>query len=284
LFGRSNHSSSGGAEIRRIGPGKLEMANKGVLLVEEITEMPPNLQGKLLQVIQGRELVRPGESRAIPADVRVFATSSANLDRALAEKRLREDLYYRLSAYTVHVPPLRQRKEEIEILLQISMHKLAHHYGLPPRGFTPHVLQAAANKSWPGNLTELESFVKRYLFAGEQELSTATMGSNPTIDWNGISSPSTTAAALPRIGNDGGSNPDPKSLKSVLHSVKVETEKNAIAAALDQTRWNRKAAARLLKVSYRTILYKIDQYNMIAPQAYPSTFLRSEIKGNGRVS
>jgi two-component system, NtrC family, response regulator AtoC len=179
---------------------------------------------------------------------------------------------------------LRQRKEEIEILLQISMHKLAHHYGLPPRGFTPHVLQAAANKSWPGNLTELESFVKRYLFAGEQELSTATMGSNPTIDWNGISSPSTTAAALPRIGNDGGSNPDPKSLKSVLHSVKVETEKNAIAAALDQTRWNRKAAARLLKVSYRTILYKIDQYNMIAPQAYPSTFLRSEIKGNGRVS
>jgi transcriptional regulator with PAS, ATPase and Fis domain len=103
LFGRSNHSSSGGAEIRRIGPGKLEMANKGVLLVEEITEMPPNLQGKLLQVIQGRELVRPGESRAIPADVRVFATSSANLDRALAEKRLREDLYYRLSAYTVHV-------------------------------------------------------------------------------------------------------------------------------------------------------------------------------------
>jgi two-component system, NtrC family, response regulator AtoC len=126
--------------------------------------------------------------------------------------------------------------------------------------------------------------VKRYLFAGEQELSTGTMALNPTIDRNGISSSSTTAAALPRIGDDGGSNLDPKSLKSVLHSVRMETEKKAIAAALDQTRWNRKAAARLLKVSYRTILYKIDQYHMIAPQAYPSTFLRSEIKGNGRVS
>jgi two-component system, NtrC family, response regulator AtoC len=284
LFGRFNHSSSGGAEIRRIGPGKLEMANKGVLLVEEITEMPPNLQGKLLQVMQERELVRPGESLAIPADVRVFATSSANLDRALAEKRLRKDLYYRLSAYTVHVPPLRQRKEEIEILLQFSMHKLAHHYGLPPRGFTPNVLQAAANNPWPGNLTELESFVKRYLFAGEQEMSAGTMESNSTIDRNGISLSPTGAAALPRIGDNGGFNPESKSLKSLIHSVKMETEKNAIAAALDQTRWNRKAAARLLKVSYRTILYKIDQYHMMAPQAYPSTFLRSEIKGNGRVS
>jgi two-component system, NtrC family, response regulator AtoC len=195
----------------------------------------------------------------------VFATSSANLDRALAEKRLREDLYYRLSAYTVHVPPLRQRKEEIEILLQFSMHKLAHHYGLPPRGFTPNVLQAAANNPWPGNLTELESFVKRYLFAGEQELSTATMGSNPTTDQNGTPSVATIAATLPRIGADGEFNAEPKSLKSLIHGIKTETEKSAIAAALDQTRWNRKAAARLLKVSYRTLLYKIERYQMRAP-------------------
>jgi len=88
---------------------------------------------------------------------------------------------------------------------------------------------------------------------------------------------------LPGNGDNGGSNPESKSLKSLIHSVKTETEKNAIAAALDQTRWNRKAAARLLKVSYRTILYKIDQYHMIAPQAYPSPVLRSEIKGNGGV-
>jgi two-component system, NtrC family, response regulator AtoC len=280
LFGRSNNSSRG-AEICRIGPGKLEMANKGVLLVEEITEMPADLQGKLLHVMRERQFVRSGESRSVQADVRVLATSSANLDQALAEKRLREDLYYRLSAFTVHVPPLRQRKEEIEILLQFSMHKLAQHYGLPSRTFTPTVVQAAANNAWPGNLTELESFVKRYLFAGEQELLSGTTGSR--IDRNGIPS-SATSAALPAIGDDAGFNPEAKSLKSLIQSVRTETEKNAIAAALDKTRWNRKAAARLLKVSYRTILYKIDQYHMVAPQAYASPFLRNEMKRPGRVS
>jgi two-component system, NtrC family, response regulator AtoC len=284
LFGRSNNSARGGAEICRISPSKLEMANKGALLVEEITEMPPDLQAKLLHVMQERQFVRAGESRVIPADVRVFATSSVNLDEALAEKRLREDLYYRLSAFTVQVPPLRQRKEESEILLHFSMHRLAHYYGLPRREFTPTVLQACANYAWPGNLTELDSFVKRYLFAGEQELWTGTMESNPRIDQNGMSSLGITADASDRNSDGAGFTAESKSLKSLIHSVKVETERNAISAALDQTRWNRKAAARLLKVSYRTLLYKIDQYHMIPPQAYTSPFLRSEIKGNGRVS
>jgi two-component system, NtrC family, response regulator AtoC len=283
LFGPSNNSARG-AEICRSSPGKLEMANKGALLVGEITEMPPDLQAKLLHVMQERQLVRSGESRAIPADVRVFATSSANLDQALAEKRLREDLYCRLSAFTVHVPPLRQRKEESEILLHFSMHKLAHYYGLPCREFTPTVLQACANYAWPGNLTELESFVKRYLFAGAQELWTGTMESNLRIDRNGIPSFARAADASGRNGASGGFNSEPKSLKSLIHSVKAEAEKSAIAGALDRTRWNRKAAARLLKVSYRTLLYKIDQYHMIAPQACTSPFLRNEIKGTGRVS
>ena len=283
LFGRSN-SSAKSAEICRISPGKLEMANKGALLVEEITEMPPDLQAKLLHVMQERQFVRSGESRAIPADVRVFATSSANLDQALAEGRLREDLYHRLSAFAVHVPPLRQRQEESEILLYVAMHKLAHHYGLPSREFTPTVLQACANYAWPGNLAELESFVKRYLFAGEQELWPGTMEFNPGIDRSGIPSFASTADAWARNGNGGGFDPEPNSLKSLIHSVKAETEKNAISAALDKTRWNRKAAARLLKVSYRTLLYKIDQYHMIAPQTYTSPFLRNDFKGNGRVS
>jgi two-component system response regulator AtoC len=264
LFGRSNNSAHG-AEIYRISPSKLEMANKGSLLLGEITEMPPNLQAKLLLVMQERQFVRSGESRAVQADVRVFATSSANLDQALAEKKLREDLYCRLSAFTVHVPPLRQRKEETEILLQFSMHRLAHYYGLPPREFTPSVLQYCTNYAWPGNLTELESFVKRYLFAGEQELSTGAVEFDPRVDRNGLRSFATTAEPSRRNGENVGFNPETKSLKSLIHSIKAEAEKNAIAAALDKTRWNRKAAARLLKVSYRTLLYKIDQYRMIAP-------------------
>jgi two-component system response regulator AtoC len=282
LFGRSNNSSRG-AEICRISPSKLEMANKGALLLGEVTEMPPFLQAKLLQVIEKKQFVRSEESRAIQADVRVFATSSANLDQALAEKRLREDLYYRLSAFTVQLPPLRQRMEELEILLQFSMRKLAYYYGLPCREFTPTVLQVCANYLWPGNLIELESFVKRYLFAGEQELWTGPLESNPRIHQNGIPSFARAADASGRSA-DVGFSPEPESLKSLIHSVKTQAEKNAIAAALDKTRWNRKAAARLLKVSYRTILYKIDQYHMIAPQAYNSPSLRNEMKGNGRLS
>src|SRR5581483_7629725 len=266
LFGRSN-SSAPGAEICRISPGKLEAANKGALLLEEITEMSPDLQSKLLRVVQEKQFVRPGEPRAIQADVRIFATSSANLDQALAERRMREDLYYRLSAFTMHVPPLRQRKEETNILLQFSMHKLAHYYGLPAREFTPNVLQACANYAWPGNLAELKSFVKRYLFAGEQELWTGTLGASLRIDRNGIPSFATTAEAWGRSGENSGFNPEPKSLKSLIQSVRTETEKNAIAVAMGKTRWNRKAAARLLKVSYRTLLYKIDEYNMRSADA-----------------
>ena len=103
-----------------------------------------------------------GDPKPVDVDVRILAASSDKLDRALAEKRLDTDLYYRLSAFTVHVPPLRQRKEEIKLLLRYTMHKVAKHYGLPAREFTQSALDACQNHSWPGNLRELETFVKRY--------------------------------------------------------------------------------------------------------------------------
>ncbi len=108
--------------------------------------------------------------------MRILAASSANLDRALAEKQLREDLYYRLSAFTLQVPPLRQRKDEIAILLRYFMHSLARHYSLPPRGFSSSMLAACQHYSWPGNLRELEAFVKRYLVAGDQRVECDGMG------------------------------------------------------------------------------------------------------------
>jgi two-component system response regulator AtoC len=281
LFGRSNGSSHG-AEILRISPGKLELADKGTLLLEEITETSPELQSKLLQVIQDKQFIRSGDSRPHQANVRIFATSSANIDQAISEKRLREDLYYRLSAFTVHVPPLRQRKEEIKVLLQLSMHKLSRHYGLPSRDFTPTVMQACVNHLWPGNLKELETFVKRYLLAGEKEVMLAGKDADPGSDHRGL----TLRKSAPLIlGGDGNLEAtETKSLKSLIQGVKNEAERNAIAAALDKTRWNRKAAARLLKVSYRTLLYKIDQYHMTAPEPNFSPFARNELKGNGRVS
>ena len=253
--------------------------------------MPLALQSRLLNVLQDRRFLRPGDSKPVEVNVRILAASSDKLDRALSEKRLHPDLYYRLSAFTVQVPPLRQRKEEIKILLRYSMHKLAKYYGLAPREFTESVLQACQNHCWPGNLQELENFAKRYLVAGDEQL---TLTESETTNHNGGNwsdkHPMQLAVALREAVGIGESAEIPKSLKSMIQTVRSETERNAIAGALEKTGWNRKAASRLLGISYRTILYKIDQYQMSASESYlascPGSRLGfpSQAKGNGKAS
>ncbi len=294
LFGREHASSNGSSTgAARTSLGKLEVGEKGTLLLDEITQMPLALQSRLLQVLQDKRFVRSDYDKPVEVDVRILAASSDNLGRALAEKRLRTDLYYRLSAFTVHVPPLRQRKDEIKVLLRYSMHKLARYYGLPPREFSPSSLAACQNHSWPGNLKELETFVKRYLVAGDKELTLSGLESNSPSNGNGSHRQTLKFAVAPREREEVEANADaplPKSLKSLIQSVKVETERNAIAAALEKTGWNRKAAARLLGVSYRTMLYKIDQYRMSASEPYFSSFSETRLadagqtKGNGKAS
>ncbi len=272
LFGRENRSEGSSK-----GLGKLESGQKGTLLLDEISQMPLALQSRLLKVLQDRRSVRLGNSKTVEVDVRILASSSDQLDRALAEKRLDTELYYRLSAFTVRVPPLRQRKEEIKFLLRYTMHKVAKHYGLPAREFTQSALDACQNHSWPGNLKELESFVKRYLVAGDENLSLDGWESSTKVNGHRVR----TEVEL----GDGTSSAS--TLKSMIQNVRWETERNAIAAALQKTGWNRKAAARLLGVSYRTILYKIEQYEMIAPESYLSSLSDSGLavpKGNGKAS
>jgi two-component system, NtrC family, response regulator AtoC len=280
LFGRAN-DESGVSGSRKINPGKLELSEKGTLLIEEITEMPMNLQTRLLQVLQDKQLGNSGEPGLVGA--RILATSSAKLDRALAEKRLREDLYYRLSAFTVHVPPLRQRKEEIKVLLQYFMHKVARYYGLAPREFTPSALEGCVNHSWPRNMEELETFVKRYLVAGDEEIMLGGQNHNPESRGDGLHTTQTFEPSGPVDVEvkSGAASAVPQSLKSLIQSVKSEAERNAIAAALEKTGWNRKAAARLLKVSYRTLLYKIEHYHMSAAQPYVVPFMESRFVGLG---
>jgi two-component system response regulator AtoC len=254
LFGRPANSPNGSGRNAQF--GALSVGEKGTLLLEEITEMPLPLQVRLVQELQNRQLSHPGENHQGGVDVRILASSSAKPDRALAENRLQQELYYRLSAFTVHVPPLRQRKEEIPLLLQYAMHKFARHYGLGPREFTPQILDACATHSWPGNMQELETFVKRYLLAGDHQF---LLG---WLDPAAGETASENSGTLRRDAETRDSRTTSRSLKSLLQSVRSETERNAIAAALEETRWNRKAAARLLKVSYRTMLYKIDQYDI----------------------
>ena len=291
LFG----STSGGDG--RTGSGKFGRADKGTIFFDEITEMPLSIQGRLMHVLQSKAFHKTGIGQPSAIDIRVLAATSVNIERALAERKLREDLYYRLSAFMIQVPSLWQRRGEITVLMQHLMHRLSRQYGLPPRTFSPSVLNACRNYSWPGNLKELESFVKRYLMVGEKDLNfnglRAELGkSNGQHVFTGSDSKVAADHAAgnsqpkDKVSEDARSNI--KSLKSLIETVKSEAERNAIGIALQKTGWNRKAAARLLQVSYRTLLYKIDQYHMSASESFPSSVMESfplrdeESKGNGR--
>jgi two-component system response regulator AtoC len=285
LFGYEHGSSNGSPRIKL---GKFELCDKGTILLDEISEMSGDLQAKLVQILQTKQFVRPGSNAMVDVDVRIIAAVTSGDERAGLERRLREDLYFRLSAFTVQVPPLRQRRDEIPLLLQHFMHHLARHYNLQPRAFSASVLAACQAHSWPGNLKELESFVKRYLVMGDQDLAP---GERPN-DEDGLESDLFDRGGNPPLASDDSTTTHSNlgSLKSLVQSVKLEAERNAIATALDKTGWNRKAAARLLKVSYRTLLYKIEQYHMHASDVAPfaggngAKTNGNGFKGNGRIS
>jgi two-component system, NtrC family, response regulator AtoC len=260
-------------------PGKFELADKGTLLIDDLTEMPNYLQARLLDVLQNRRYSRLGSDTLLKTDVRILASTSANIEHALAEKKLREDLYYRLSDVTVHVPPLRKRKEEVPVRLQQFMHGQAKHYGLPSRAFSPKVIDACQRYSWPGNLAELKTFVKRYLVAGESD---AVLDELDPRHHGGADSEKG-AHHLPGHNGNGieTAEVNPKSLKSLIQDIKSETERSAIGVALEKTRWNRKAAARLLSVSYRSLLYKIEQYHLKSPEPFMSSLTGSTTSLSG---
>jgi len=264
LFG----GETGASGSTHLTPGRFEIADKGTILIDELTEMPNHLQARLLDVLQNRCYARLGSDTMLRTDVRILASTSANVEYVLAETKLREDLYYRLSGITVHVPPLRRRKEEVPVLLRHFMHCQAKLYGLPSREFTPKVLDACQRYSWPGNLTELKTFVKRYLVAGESD----AMLDELDPRHHGSADSEHGAHHLPGDNGNGTETTgvNPKSLKSIIQDIKSETEKSAIGVALEKTGWNRKAAARLLMVSYRSLLYKIEQYHLKSPESFLS--------------
>ena len=251
LFGYEAGAFTGATHAK---PGKFELSNKGTILLDEIGEMPPSLQAKLLHVLQDQQFSRLGSRSVIKVDVRILAATNINIPEALANKRLREDLYYRLNAFTLHIPPLRERKEEIPILLKHFMTRLSEQYARSPLPFSPELMQACLNYPWPGNLRELGNFVKRYLVLGDEKLAIHEL--QPRSDGSGAQfdpTPSRTNGSAPE--NPGG-------LKGLARSAKDEAEAEAIAKALDETNWNRKQAAALLQISYKALLYKIRQYGI----------------------
>ncbi len=280
LFGYEWDGTTAPLQIRT---GKLELGAKGTILLDEITEMPMGLQANLMRALQYKRFMRPGTSAAVEVDIRVLASSTSNMEHAVAERRFREDLYCLLSTYTIHVPPLRERREEIRLLSLHFMHRLAKQYGLSPRDFSPAMIEACQAYSWPGNLRELEIFVKRYLMTGDnpQVFGKSRPGPDEMARNGVLTSPRTLNRLQPSVGGSRVAATGADSLKSLVQSVKSETEKKAIAGALEKTGGNRKAAASLLKVSYRTLLYKIEQYQLrsINTAVLPEG---SRLNGSGR--
>jgi DNA-binding NtrC family response regulator len=220
-------------------------------LLDEIGEMPPLLQAKLLHVLQDQTFSRLGSRNVIKVDVRILAATNIDIPEALATKRLREDLYYRLNAFTLSLPPLRERKEEIPILLKHFMSRMSESYARPPLPLGGALMEACLRHSWPGNLRELSNFIKRYLVLGDETLAASEL--KPRPDGGGAA----VDEDVPRSsGNSSGG------LKSVSRNAKDEAEAEAISRALEQTNWNRKQAAALLKISYKALLYKIRQYGI----------------------
>jgi two-component system, NtrC family, response regulator AtoC len=274
LFGYEHASANGRPESTL---GKFEQCAKGSILLDEFDAMPGEVQRRLLKLLETGEFVRCGGQNPIRADVRIIAATCGDLELAAAEKRVQEELFYRLSVFELRVPPLRERHEEIPLLLGHLMNRLTRRYGVPAPRFSSVLLDACQQYPWPGNLRELENFAKRFLAHGDEDAALQELHSRPNHGFaprgeneNGHAKTSVDSSNGHRLNMR--SADVRSSLKLLVRNAKEEAERGAIAQALEQTHWNRKAAARLLNVSYRALLYKIQEYHL-APPAEPARLL-----------
>ena len=208
--------------------------------------MSPTLQAKLLQVLQDGQFSRLGGRHPVKVDVRVLAATNINMAAAIANKSFREDLYYRLSSFVMSMPPLRDRKEEIPMMLRQFMIQVAERYACPLLPLSARLVRTCENYPWPGNIRELENFVKRYLVLGDENAAAVELEQGMEKE---TPAPVVFEPARP-------------DLKQIVRSLKNGAEMEAIAHALEENGWNRKRAATSLNISYKTLLYKIRQYDI----------------------
>jgi two-component system, NtrC family, response regulator AtoC len=245
LFGYEPGAFTGAVRAK---PGKFELCNKGTILLDEIGEMSSALQAKLLQVLQDGQFSRLGGRHPVKVDVRVLAATNINMAESIARKSFREDLYYRLSSFVMSMPSLRQRKEEIPMMLRHFMMHVAERYACPLLPISPRLVKACEGYSWPGNIRELENFVKRYLVLGDEDGAIAELEQN--------TAPELPVLDTPRV------EPLSPDLKQMVRNLKNGAEMEAITNALEESGWNRKRAATVLNISYKALLYKIRQYDI----------------------
>ncbi len=233
LFGHEKGAFTGAAASQ---PGKFEQAQGGVILLDEISEIPMHLQVKLLRVLQEKEVERLGGRGAISLDVRVLAATNCDLSERVRSGRFREDLYYRLNVFPLEIPPLRARRGDIPFLARHCLERFAATVGRPGMGFSDAALAALTAYDWPGNIRELGNVVQRAMI----------MAPGQTIEPAHLMLPVPVAAVEPGKGE-------------VRRSIK-ELERETILRALAESGGSRKKAAQILGMSERTLRYKLQRY------------------------
>jgi transcriptional regulator with PAS, ATPase and Fis domain len=254
LFGYERGAFTG---AHRQKPGKFEVANTGTIFLDEVGEMPMPLQAKLLQVLQDREFSRLGSRHDIRVDVRVIAATNKDLGKLVERGLFREDLYYRLNVVNIHVPPLRERREEIPILVEHFIDEYARQYGRPRQKVTAGTMRLFMNYPWPGNVRELENIVKRIELLGSEEWVAQELTSRPTQPPDSTLAPTFARAPQPAVHAPLAALEEGLTLKDIARRAALEAERAALKTVLDLVHWNRLEAARRLKVSYKTLRRKI---------------------------
>ncbi|MGZ3536788.1 MAG: sigma-54-dependent Fis family transcriptional regulator [Thermodesulfobacteriota bacterium] len=244
LFGYEKGAFTGAYRQK---PGKFELANGGTIFLDEISEMSVSLQGKLLQVLQDREFSRLGGKKDIRVDVRVLIATNKKIEEGVKNGQFREDLYYRLNVVNITIPPLRERREEIPILVEYFLEKFSKKYQKKINSLSDKMIKVYCQYHWPGNVRELENTIQRFVVLGDEKPIFEEMGL--------LMKPDTAPKENLTIPN----NKTWPSLRKVHQEAALKAESELIVKALEMTNWNRKKAATLLNISYKTLLNKIKE-------------------------
>jgi two-component system response regulator AtoC len=261
LFGHEKGSFTG---AHRRKPGKFELAHRGTFLLDEIGEMPLGLQAKLLHVLQDGQFFRVGGSEVITSDARLIAATNRNLASVMTTGMFREDLYYRLNVVAISIPPLRERREEIPVLVEYFMARFCRQYNRDALKISQATMRLLQDYSWPGNVRELENMIKRAVVLQTEALVHQEIALRSEKPWapkpESTPPPAPSAVPPPTVGT---AIPEAEmGLKDIARRAAMAAEKAVIKEVLEKVRWNRAEAARLLKISYKAMLYKIRQVGL----------------------
>lgn len=250
LFGYEDGAFTGAAKGGK--KGYFEEADGGTIFLDEIGDVNPSVQAKLLRVLQEKEIVRVGGNKTIPINVRVIAATNANLEQRIAEGRFREDLYYRLNVFPIFVPPLRGRKEDIPTLTAHFCKKLGREFGRKAAEISPEVIDIFMNYDWPGNIRELENIIGRTII---------NMNYNEEVILPQYVPQLTSSRLKPTYNRL--ENGDTKiSYDGTLEEIIDVVEKNVLQKTLEKTKGNKTMAAKVLGIAIRSLYYKMEKYKL----------------------